>query len=227
MTSRDRILTRIREALQTPSPLAHQASSELASPRRADAEARAWLPPVELDLVARFAAQSAVLKTNFIQVRDAAAAQVTLRHIAQQEGWRRVAYAEGEACIDLTSAFESDLGLFRISRGYEVKELEACDVGITGCDALVAQTGSVVLTSRHGGGRALSVLPPHHLVIARRAQLLADLPAAYDKLHQTYVNDWPSLMTVITGPSRTGDIERILVLGAHGPKKLTVLLMDD
>jgi L-lactate dehydrogenase complex protein LldG len=68
------------------------------------------------------------------------------------------------------------------------------------------------------------VLPEHHVVLARRSQLLADLPAAYELLHQRYGSAWPSLMTFITGPSRTGDIERILVLGAHGPKKLTILL---
>jgi len=93
--------------------------------------------------------------------------------------------------------------------------------------ALIAQTGSVLLTARSGGGRALSVLPPHHVVIARREQLLPDLPAAYALLHKKYgPASWPSMITLITGPSRTGDIERILVLGAHGPKKLTVILTD-
>jgi len=88
----------------------------------------------------------------------------------------------------------------------------------------VAQTGSVILTARTGGGRALSVLPPHHVVIARREQLLPDLPAAYEFVQQRHGAEWPSLTTLITGPSRTGDIERIIILGAHGPKKLTVVL---
>ena len=64
-------------------------------------------------------------------------------------------------------------------RGYDVQEMEKCDVGMTECDALIAQTGGVVVTSRSAGGRALSVLPPHHVVIARREQLVADLPAAF------------------------------------------------
>jgi L-lactate dehydrogenase complex protein LldG len=101
--------------------------------------------------------------------------------------------------------------------------MEQCDAGITECDALIAQTGGVVVTSRSAGGRALSVLPPHHIVIARREQLVADLPAAFAFLKQKYAPDFPSMISFITGPSRTGDIERILVLGAHGPKKLTIL----
>ena len=80
-------------------------------------------------------------------------------------------------------------------------------------------------TTRSSGGRALSVLPPHHVVIVRKSQLLPDLTAAYELLAQKYAGSgYPSYMGFITGPSRTGDIERILVLGAHGPKRLTVLL---
>jgi L-lactate dehydrogenase complex protein LldG len=112
-----------------------------------------------------------------------------------------------------------------LHEGYDVRELEQCDAGITECDALIAQTGSVLLTARSGGGRALSVLPPHHVVIARREQLVPDLPAAYALLQEKYgPHGWPGMMTFITGPSRTADIERILVLGAHGPKQLTVIL---
>ena len=106
---------------------------------------------------------------------------------------------------------------------YDVHELETCDVGISECDALVAQTGSVLVTNRSAGGRALSVLPPHHVVLARREQLIPDLPAAFELLQQKYSGNYPSMISFITGPSRTGDIERILVLGAHGPKKLTIL----
>jgi L-lactate dehydrogenase complex protein LldG len=98
-------------------------------------------------------------------------------------------------------------------------------VGITACDALIAQTGSILLTTRSAGGRALSVLPPHHVVVARADQLVPDLPAAFDLLCAIYGTNYPSFATFITGPSRTGDIERILVLGAHGPRNLTVILI--
>ena len=106
--------------------------------------------------------------------------------------------------------------------GYEIDDLESCDVGITECDALIAQTGSVLVTTQSAGGRALSVLPPHHIVLSRREQLLPDLTAAYQLLHSKYKSTFPTTISLITGPSRTGDIERILVLGAHGPKRLTI-----
>jgi L-lactate dehydrogenase complex protein LldG len=69
-------------------------------------------------------------------------------------------------------------------------------------------------------------LPPHHVVVARRDQLIPDLPAAYVLLQSRYANSFPSMISFVTGPSRTGDIERILVLGAHGPKKLTIYLIE-
>ena len=109
----------------------------------------------------------------------------------------------------------------------ETAEVERADVGITGCDALIAQTGSILLNARSAGGRALSVLPPHHIVIARESQLLPDLPSAFEFLKETYKDAYPSFITLITGPSRTGDIERILVLGAYGPRILTIFLMQD
>jgi L-lactate dehydrogenase complex protein LldG len=81
------------------------------------------------------------------------------------------------------------------------------------------------VTSDNSGGRVLSVLPPHHIVIARQGQLVTDLTEAYASLAAKYRANYPSMISFITGPSRTGDIERILVLGAHGPKRLTILLL--
>ena len=91
----------------------------------------------------------------------------------------------------------------------------------------VAQTGGVMVSAPSAGGRALSVLPPHHIVIARSSQMVSDLTAAFDRVKQRYGANYPSFLSFITGPSRTGDIERILVLGAHGPKRLTVLLLGE
>jgi len=101
-----------------------------------------------------------------------------------------------------------------------------CDLGVTGCDCLVAQTGSIIVSTVSAGGRALSVLPPTHLVIARRDQIIPDLASAMALLRKRYDKHWPSALTVITGPSRTADIEKILVMGAHGPKRLLVYFAD-
>jgi len=96
------------------------------------------------------------------------------------------------------------------------------ELGVTSCDCLIAQTGSVVISTHSAGDRALSVLPPTHLVIARREQIVADLAAATALLLRRYDGHWPSALSVITGPSRTADIEKILVMGAHGPKRIAV-----
>lgn len=101
-----------------------------------------------------------------------------------------------------------------------------CDLGVTSCDCLVAQTGSIVVSTLSAGGRALSVLPPTHLAIARRDQIVPDLVSAMALLRKRYDKRWPSALSVITGPSRTADIEKILVLGAHGPKRLVLYFVD-
>jgi L-lactate utilization protein LutC len=96
------------------------------------------------------------------------------------------------------------------------------ELGVTGCDCLVAQTGSILVSTRSAGGRALSVLPATHLVVARRDQLVPDLATGIARLRERYGGHWPSAVSLITGPSRTADIEKILVMGAHGPKRLAV-----
>jgi len=223
MSDRRAILARIKEALTLSAPLpgSHSVKSDrtAAAPQISD-----WLPWVGESFEERiqlFAANSADLKTDFhlLQTRDEMLSK--LQAIAQVEGWKKIGSHQG----DLTDAATTKLKLevCDTSESYDVKDLESCDAGVSGCDALVAQTGSVLVSSRSAGGRALSVLPPHHVVLATRAQLLSDLPAALALLKNRYAPEFPSFFSFITGPSRTGDIERILVLGAHGPKKLTIL----
>jgi len=101
-----------------------------------------------------------------------------------------------------------------------------CELGVTACDCLVARTGSIIVSTLSAGGRALSVLPPAHLVVARHEQVVPDLVAAMALLRKRYDRHWPSALSVITGPSRTADIEKILVMGAHGPKRLAVYFAE-
>lgn len=180
------------------------------------------MPQVGADYTAmraRFAEQCAKLKVRLIEVADAAGAEAAVGALALELGWRRVAVQEG---------FEPVVGgldVLKVEAGYDRWELEKCDAGVTGCVCLVAQTGSVVVTARQTGGRALSVLPPHHVVVARREQMVADMVGAYAALERELAERPSSFASFITGPSRTGDIERILVLGAHGPKWLTVVVV--
>jgi L-lactate dehydrogenase complex protein LldG len=101
------------------------------------------------------------------------------------------------------------------------KEME---VGITGCEFLIAHTGSVMVSSAQKGGRQMSVYPPVHVVIALKTQLVDYLEEAYSGIQKKYGRNLPSQISLITGPSRTADIEKTLVMGAHGPRELHVFL---
>ena len=225
MTERDNILGRIRESIKVKAPLpgSHGAGSAHPSTESPVAHARDWLPAVgktRAEHFALFAQNCADLKADFQRLASREELKAALAKIRDAEKWQRLASHEGE----LTRFACRALGLPTLytDQGYDVQALEKCDAGITECDLLVAQTGGIVVTSRSTGGRALSVLPPHHVVIARQNQLVPDLPAAFAWLQQQYAPDFPRMISFITGPSRTGDIERILVLGAHGPRKLTI-----
>ena len=98
------------------------------------------------------------------------------------------------------------------------------EVGITSCEYLVAHTGSVMVSAAMGGGRQLSVYPPVHVVVARKDQIVDFLKAAYANIQNKYGRKLPSQITLITGPSRTADIEKTLVMGAHGPRELHVFI---
>jgi len=223
------ILSRVREALRVPAPKLyerdHHAPTGAVSLPMFDP--RPWLPPVgatRQEQIELFARNSLELKTAFILVESVDGANAALSQLAREQGWKSMASHNGSLVRGLVNALP--LTCMMTDGGYNTADLEKVDAGISECDALVAQTGSVVLTARSAGGRALSVLPPHHVVIATIDQLLPDLPAAYAMLGSKYAANLPSMMTVITGPSRTGDIERTIVLGAHGPKQLTVILID-
>lgn len=224
---REQILGRVTEALRVPAPLHHEKPSKPAT-HSVTAPFREWLPPVGASAenqVALFAKQSEVLRTEFLECASPEAAAQHVAGLARENGWKRLALHAGRLADAVAASLPSSLELLRIDGGYEKNSLEACDAGLTECESLVAQTGSVCVTARSSGGRALSVLPPHHVVIASRGQVVADLAAAYEQLAAKYADGYPSFISFISGPSRTGDIERILVLGAHGPKKLTVLLV--
>ena len=222
MSERENIFGRIREALRTTAHIPGTHGHASAQPKTSIA--RQWLPKVDdnfAEQLALFSRNAAELKADFQTVDSVEKAREAITHLAARENWQRAATHAGELTDAICPALK--LNLLRTDRTYDAKDLEKCDAGISECDALIAQTGTVLVTNRSAGGRALSVLPPHHVVLARRNQLVPDLTAAIELLKRKYGEKFPSMMSFITGPSRTGDIERILVLGAHGPKKLTII----
>ena len=224
---REVVLARVREALRVETS-GHVKPEGLRDAPAAPEDYSGCLPSVPQDrdgMLDAFAQRSVGLKTEFETFASKAGLAERLRALASENAWQSVGWHRHALVTPLVEA----LGLASVctSEPYQAESLEQCDVAITACDALIAQTGSVLVTSASTGGRALTVLPPHHVVVARVEQMVADLPSAYALVQQRYAQNWPSMISVITGPSRTGDIERILVLGAHGPKRLSVLLLMD
>ena len=107
------------------------------------------------------------------------------------------------------------------------RSLEKADAGLTLCEALIARTGSILMSSKQAAGRGLSLFPPVHLVLAYPSQILPGLQDGLKFLKNKYEDKLPSMITLATGPSRTADIEKTLVTGAHGPKEVFVFLVDN
>jgi L-lactate utilization protein LutC len=102
----------------------------------------------------------------------------------------------------------------------------AADLGISGVAFAIAETGTLVMASGRADPRSLSLLPPVHLAIVRRDQLLPDLFDFFGEI-EPRKTDLPACLTFITGPSKTGDIEMKLVTGVHGPGELHVVVISE
>ena len=105
-------------------------------------------------------------------------------------------------------------------------EIITADVGVTGCECLIARTGSVMVSSRQASGRRLPLYSNYHIVVAYTSQLVYNIKDGLKLIRSKYP-EIPSMISNITGPSRTADIEKTLVQGAHGPKEIFIFLIDN
>ncbi len=102
---------------------------------------------------------------------------------------------------------------------------ESAEACITDCEFLVARTGSVILSSRQNFGRVASVYFPVHIIVAYAAQLVPDIEDGIAGMKERYGHQLPSMINLNTGPSRTADIEKTLVVGVHGPREVYCFLV--
>ena len=231
--ARDTILARIREALRLPAPPPHLRAHPSAAaagglPVIAPEAARPWLPDggaTREESLQILRENLGRLRAEFHRLPDTTAAAEFVARLARDRGWQRVAL-HGHPLVEAATATLPCTRQRVDAGGFDKDALEACDAGITACEALVAQTGSILVSSATCGGRSLSVLPHVHLVVASVDQIVATLGDALELVRSRHAGRIPSMLSFITGPSRTGDIERILVLGAHGPRELLLLLVD-
>jgi L-lactate dehydrogenase complex protein LldG len=116
----------------------------------------------------------------------------------------------------------SERPLLRIRRG----RAEASDaVSLTPCNAAIAETGTLMLSSGAATPTTLNFLPDTHIVVVHGNQVVATYEDGWDRLRSGGM--MPHAINFITGPSRTGDIEQRIELGAHGPRRLHIILVDD
>jgi L-lactate utilization protein LutC len=212
---RDRFLQRVREAVAA----GNRAGAASSLEPRGDIGYQGAGP----DPVARFRDELAAAGGKAHVVPDRAAAVAKVLELVQTKAARRVLLGQG-AMLDALN-----LGDVLRSRGVTVfdpaagrEDTFAADLGITGVDYLVAETGSIALLSGPDRPRSFSLLPPVHVAVAERAQLVPDL---FD-LFAVGQKELPACLSLITGPSKTGDIELRLVTGVHGPGEVHVVLID-
>ncbi len=207
-TAKGRLLAKVREALltSTPQPFPDVDPNTAFYHRSTE--------PLEIQFAERFTA----LQGKFLYCENVREFMVNLKALADEQEWRHL-FVWDHQLQDLF--IKSNFKKARIGR-----DLAKADVGVTLCEALVARTGSVLLSSKLASGRSLPIFPPVHLVVAFTDQLVDDMHAGLQLMKTKYEQKLPSMIYFATGPSRTADIEKTLVLGAHGPKEVFVFLID-
>ncbi len=198
--AKENILKRIRQALSHPVPLPFPNSEGTTSVYQ--------LPKEDLSII--FAQEFSNLQGKFSFCADEKELDSQIRQLITKKEWNKV-YCDNAAWNEFFSNTIS---------------LASCDAAITGCEFLVARTGSIVLSAAEESGRTVSVYAPVHICIAYTHQLVYDIKDAVQAIKEKYAGNIPSFITFATGPSRTADIEKTLVTGVHGPKEVYLFLVD-
>lgn len=206
-SSKENMLKKIRKALSHSTPLPFPNSEGSSS---------VFQPPQQ-EMEIEFAEQFTKLLGKFIYCINQQELAFQLGSLVRKQGWSKIHCMQNQLLGPLAAQLDDLL---------TTEDLGSCDVAITGCENLVARTGSIVLSAAQPGGRTASVYAPIHICIAFTNQLVYDIRDALQNAREKYKDDLPSLITFATGPSRTADIEKTLVVGVHGPKEVYVFLVE-
>jgi L-lactate dehydrogenase complex protein LldG len=206
-SSKENILKKIREALSNSTPLPFPKSEGTDS----------VFQPLQQEPEVEFAEQFTKLQGRFIFCINQQELAFQLNSLIKKRDWNKVYCVEDK----LIEPFAVQLAE-RIVK----TDLAGCDVSVTGCEYLVARTGTIVMSAAQKSGRNVSVYAPIHICVAYTSQLVYDLKDALQGIKDKYGNNLPSLITFATGPSRTADIEKTLVVGVHGPKEVYLFLVE-
>jgi L-lactate dehydrogenase complex protein LldG len=206
-SAKENILKKIRKALSESTPIPFPQSEG----------SHSVFQPSKQDLEIEFAEQFAKLQGKFVFCIDHRELVEQLNALIATQGWKNIFCREEKVRKTLQ---ENGFGNFSST------DLGESEAAITTCETLVARTGSIVLSSANPSGRTVSVYTPVHVCIAYTDQLVYDIRDGLLALKEKYGQQLPSLMTFATGPSRTADIEKTLVVGVHGPKQVYLFLVD-
>jgi len=201
--AKNNILKKIRMALAHPTPLPFPKSEGVES----------VFQPQQQDLVVEFAEQFTALQGKFVFCVNEKELVESFSKLCYQNQWTKI-FCEEEQWKTI------------IPSNILHNDIVTCDISITSCEFLIARTGSIVMSSVHQG-RIPSVYAPVHICIATTSQLVYDIKDGLNGLKDKYRQYLPSLITFATGPSRTADIEKTLVVGVHGPKEVYCFVIDD
>jgi L-lactate dehydrogenase complex protein LldG len=224
-SSRHAFLERVRAAVEAGNRAGHAPALE---PRGATGYQGAGP-----DIAGRFCERFALAGGRAHRVSTAAEAVTRVLDIVRSKSARSVVLGRSSfldslnLAEQLAAAGAEPLPVDKLSPENSRDPLFAAEVGISGADFLIAESGTVVVQARPEGPRSLSLLPPVHLVLAERARLVPDLFDVFDAQRWGEPPSLPSCLTLITGPSKTGDIELRLVTGVHGPGEVHVILVED
>ena len=170
---------------------------------------------VEMFIEALQAAKGEVFLTE-----DLASAFQAVEKIVEDISAKNIAINH-EPPLDQLELREKEVHFVGLSEGDLKSFCAAADVGLTGAEAGLAETGTLALTSGPGKSRMVSLLPPVHIALLPTSSLVADIFSWHPP------EDLPANLFFISGPSKTADIEQTLSVGVHGPKRFMVVLYHD
>lgn len=213
--AREEIMARIGKSLRRDGPLSAEQTERLE--QRMAAHPVHVQPKFEEDLTLRFIAKLQKVHVTARQVSSLAqVGDLILRHLKGQSLPPRLVMS-GETLlqeIDWPASLHIEQ---RAAAGNDT-------VSVTGAFAAVAETGSVVLLSGQSTPTTLNFLPEEHIVVVREEQILPHIEDVWSLMRESHPG-WPRTVNFITGPSKTADVEQTIHYGAHGPRRLQVIVV--
>lgn len=228
MTARDRMLGRLRAAVPTSG--ASLAADTAALDHRIDIhfDSRRGSPP---DIAAMVASMQAALTASHAEVwcTDAATWPALIADRLAAEGVRRLLLdrnrPEGAALAAALPASVAMVGFDRPLETWKAELFDTVDAGFTVARSGLAATGTLVLAPDRGSPRTMSLVPPTHIALVHARTLHPDLHSAARA--ERWGDGMPTNLVMVSGPSKTSDIQQTLAYGAHGPRRLWVVIVTD